>query len=99
MAGSGGAGGATNTLPCDVVAVLKAKCQTCHSNPPQNDAPVPLVSYADVQGKASQIAEFIDAQVDYMPPPGAPNLTSPERTTLLNYIGAGLPSAGAVSCP
>jgi hypothetical protein len=57
------------------------------------------VTYADIKANADQIANFIDAQVDYMPPEGAPNLTSQQRTTLLNYIGAGLPSAGAVSCP
>jgi uncharacterized membrane protein len=81
------------------VAVLKARCQTCHSDPPQNGAPVSLVSYADVKEHADQIAEFISVEVDFMPPPGAPNLTSEQRTTLSSYIAAGLPSAGSASCP
>ncbi len=58
-----------------------------------------LVSYNDVKSYSGTIANFISVESDIMPPPGAPNLTSAQRTTLLNYIAAGLPSAGNVSCP
>src|SRR5580692_10111133 len=38
-----------STLPCDVDTVLVGHCQQCHSNPPQYGAPMPLVTYADLQ--------------------------------------------------
>lgn len=33
----------------DVRFVFENVCQACHSNPPQNGAPMPLVSYEDVR--------------------------------------------------
>ena len=46
-------GGTTETtatgLPCDVDAVLKTRCQTCHSSPAQFGASAPLVTYDDLQ--------------------------------------------------
>lgn len=56
--GAGGASGEqpftcdgidTKEFPCDVFSVLNNNCQGCHSNPPQNGAPFPLVSYDDTQ--------------------------------------------------
>ena len=39
---------APSTLPCDVATVLH-KCQTCHTVPPRNGAPISLVTYEDTQ--------------------------------------------------
>lgn len=77
-AGRGGgdaAGGAPEALVpfCDALAVVRAKCQRCHSNPTQNGAPVPFVTFEDFHAfygmselqwfeRAAQVVES-----DYMP--------------------------------
>jgi len=40
---------ATGDLPCDVAAVLKAKCEPCHQTPRQFNAPFALTTYEDTQ--------------------------------------------------
>ena len=57
-----------------------------------------LVTYNDVKTYSATIASFISVENDVMPPPGAPNLTEAQRATILNYIAAGLPSAGSAGC-
>jgi hypothetical protein len=55
--GSGGAGAAaacpetprTGDFPCDVFAIIHAKCNPCHQMPPLNGAPFPELTYADTQ--------------------------------------------------
>ncbi len=42
--GAGGADATPSGLPCDVAAVLAAKCTSCHSDPPRSSAPQPLVT-------------------------------------------------------
>jgi len=46
-------GGSVDTGPvvpfCDVLTVMRAKCQRCHGNPPAHGAPVPFVTYKDTQ--------------------------------------------------
>ncbi|HTJ81886.1 MAG TPA: hypothetical protein VL400_09170 [Polyangiaceae bacterium] len=38
-----------NGLPCDVMDVLQRNCQGCHTDPPKNNAPMPLLDYDDTQ--------------------------------------------------
>lgn len=50
---TGGSGGGTNSqnptgLPCDIASTLQSYCVSCHSNPPQAGAPMPLVTYANL---------------------------------------------------
>ncbi len=52
-----GAGGSTGTttasgVPCNVRAVFQKWCLGCHTDPPMNDAPMPLVSYANLTAKS-----------------------------------------------
>jgi hypothetical protein len=45
-----GTAGATGLIPfCDALQVVRAKCQRCHTDPPQNGAPVPFLTYEDFQ--------------------------------------------------
>lgn len=94
--GSGGTSPA-GTLPCDVRAVLESRCQTCHRNPPVNLAPMSLLTWEAVHTYADAIQEKLDT--DSMPPPGAPDLSEAQLSTLLVYVSLGAPSAGNVSCP
>jgi len=59
-AGGGGAGGgsacapgpatpATGDIPCDVFEVIHRACNPCHTNPPINGAPFPILTYEDTQ--------------------------------------------------
>jgi hypothetical protein len=50
---TGGMGGNTGTvtangMPCDIQALLQTRCLGCHSDPPVNGAPMPLVSFANL---------------------------------------------------
>lgn len=55
--GSGGAGAASacppvaqvGDFPCDVFKVVHHRCNPCHQKPPLNNAPFPLLTYADTQ--------------------------------------------------
>ena len=39
---------ATGSIPADVASVLSDRCQPCHTDPPLNGAPFPLLTYEDV---------------------------------------------------
>lgn len=104
--GGSGSGGSASTstgagvegLPCDVAALLAAKCVSCHSNPPIASAPMALVSYADLVAPAKSDATKSNAEVSLarmkaaaspMPPlPGAA-ATSTEIAALEAWIAGG----------
>jgi hypothetical protein len=94
-----GAGGSTNagTLPCNIQAILKARCQTCHKSPPINRAPMALLTYEQVQAYAPLMQAAVED--DKMPPPGAADLSEAQAATLVTYLSFGAPSAGNVTCP
>jgi hypothetical protein len=96
------------TFPCEVEAVLKAKCHRCHQDPQQNGAPFPLLTWENTQvdyfGKP--IYQRMESVVssDFMPftslalnPPVEP-LTADEKATLLDWLVCAIPADGAV-CP
>lgn len=71
---SGGAGDMGPAVPfCDALTVIRAKCQRCHSNPPQHAAPVPFITYEDTQAQYyTTDQKFSDVMVtaiekDFMP--------------------------------
>jgi hypothetical protein len=52
--GNDAAGGADSGPPipfCAALTVIRAKCQRCHQDPPQNGAPAPFLTYADTQAQ------------------------------------------------
>lgn len=111
-AGSDGGCGAPSaknpTFPCEVEAVLKAKCQRCHDDPQKNGAPFPLLAWSDTQtdyfGKPVYERMFSVVSSDFMPfvslplnPPVEP-LTAAEKETLLDWLVCATPEDSAV-CP
>ncbi len=46
--GVGGASDGQITF-CAALTVIRAKCQRCHQDPPQNKAPIAFLTYADTQ--------------------------------------------------
>ena len=67
-------------IPCDVAAMLAAKCTTCHADPPVNGSLAGLVTVADLMAKAKEDPTKTEAELSLvrmqsaaapMPPAGA----------------------------
>jgi cysteine-rich repeat protein len=91
-------------LPCDVQAVVKAKCQSCHSDPPTS-APMALTTLAQFKAPAPAphadvpVWQRVEARINDasnpMPPAWMANLalTDQEKATLNAWLDAGAPGA------
>jgi uncharacterized membrane protein len=97
--------GVAGFFPCDVEAVLKAKCHTCHTSPTKNGAPFPLLEYANTQmahASGMKVFQVMKTAVEtgFMPLAGSSTgpLTADEKTTLLGWLNAGAVPA-AQRCP
>ena len=99
----------TPALPCEVEAVLKAKCQRCHQEPPLNGASFPLLTWENTQAiyfKKPIHARMLNAvTTGFMPymaleldPPVEP-LTEDEKATLIAWLSECGPPAEQTSCP
>ncbi len=76
-------------LPCDVDAVLRRRCQTCHSSPTKYGASAPLVAWDDVQKVAALVKARIHDGAKPMPPGPQPRLDAKELATLDAWIDGG----------
>lgn len=100
----GGGGGGTTApgddgdIPCDVFAVLEAKCHVCHNANHDNGAPIDLLACSrfaedDCGGLGPRhglAASYVDS--DFMPLGAAElNLTADEKATLLGWLSEGAP--------
>lgn len=95
-------GSASGKLPCDVEAVLKSNCQSCHAATPKFGAPMPLVTYADLTADAKsdaskKVYELVGERIhdDAHPMPQAPNprLDAADTAALDEWIADGAPAA------
>jgi hypothetical protein len=97
------ANGSDAELPCAIDVILRARCQECHTDPPRNGAPMPLVTYADTQQAFTLLPTYDriptwivmgDAvRSGVMPAPyGGRTFPDVERDTLLSWIAAGAAS-------
>jgi hypothetical protein len=96
---------------CDALAVLRAKCQRCHRDPPANGAPFPLLTYEDTQRPVGlkSIPAWQKMQIvvesGKMPAtflvldPPVQGLTEDERQRLLGWLAEGAEPVGGVECP
>jgi hypothetical protein len=88
-------------LPCDVLEVVRTRCQTCHADPPMFGAPMPLVDPEDFQAPAITMpgervyqrasVRIHDAR-NPMPPATSPPLTTEQIATLDAWFAAGAPA-------
>ncbi len=95
------AGDGEGELPCAIEAIVESRCRHCHSDPPVNGAPFPLVTYADTQALYDSVllgesqARFAlihyAVTVDYMPLDVAPLTPDEERQALLAWACACAP--------
>lgn len=95
---------APSGLPCDINNLLTTRCQTCHSANPQYGAPMPLVTWDDLQRPASmdptkkvyqRVQERVHSVDQPMPPGSQPRLSDQEIASLDAWIAAGAPSSDA----
>lgn len=94
--------GASSGLPCDVQALLTARCVGCHSDPPTS-GPMSLVSYADLiapsksdtsKSVAAVALERMHNASNPMPPSNP--LQEHEYAGFASWVSAGLPATGCV---
>ncbi|MCA9632404.1 MAG: hypothetical protein KC766_32345 [Myxococcales bacterium] len=112
LGGSGGGGGTGTSAgpgyPCDVYAVVQAKCLRCHGDPTENGAPFSLATWQDTQadylGNPRWQAMQNAVETDFMPAtffndsktpldPPVEGLTTAEKQTLLDWFDGGARSS------
>lgn len=99
--GGGSGGGLVGSgSGCDVQALVDARCNSCHTSPPANGAPVSFVTLASLRAPSSRDASKSNAERSVIrmqdpafPMPPSPNApASPgELATLSAWIAAGMP--------
>ncbi|HEY6561740.1 MAG TPA: hypothetical protein VI072_30935 [Polyangiaceae bacterium] len=96
--GAGGTGGAPPTggpvIPCNVLQIMANKCQTCHSNPPQYGAPMPLTTLQEVQTHRERMIARVEART--MPP--NTTLSDADRNTLVTWLRNGAQGVAPSTC-
>jgi hypothetical protein len=98
---SGGQIRVEGDLPCDVEVILANVCQYCHTSPPRNGAPFPLVTYSDTQAQIDgrPVYEYMETALAMGRMPLPPmSLTAKERATLIAWAADGGPRRATVSC-
>lgn len=89
----------SSPLPADVDAVLKRSCRSCHGDPLQNFAPMPLMDWENTQRASPgnselKVYEVIDIRIHSerfpMPPVGF-EMSDESRRVLEQWISAGAP--------
>lgn len=97
--GYGGSG--PTGLPCDVLDVVKAKCQNCHGAQPSYGSPMSLMTAADFAAPAKSnpkktvadlVSERIHDAAKPMPPPPT-TMSAVELETMDTWLGAGVPES------
>ena len=112
--GTGGTTGDAAITWCEARSVLQAKCQRRHQEPPQNGAPMALLTYEDTQAPWSIDKDVHDVmlnavQRDFMPymalndpptnlMPPVEPLTADEKATLLGWLEQGALPEGGTEC-
>jgi hypothetical protein len=102
-----GEGAGAQVLPCGVHNALATNCTTCHAASPIGGAPMPLVTYADLQKPAvtqpsMKVYQLVSKRIHDMMRPMPPTGTLPaaDMTALDTWINGGaLPGTAAdASC-
>ncbi len=117
---TGGSDGGTTTvigstpLPCDINAIVVANCQSCHSNPPQSGAPMPLVTWEDFQATTpadpdgptvpagEHVYQTVERRINdaqaLMPQPPNAPLDTADLATMDAWLNAGAPKTDGATC-
>jgi len=93
----------SQSLPCAVATVLRAKCQQCHGHPTQFTAPMSLTTWDELHAPAlehpeapalvhERVAKRIHDVLRPMPPRDQPQLSQSELSVLDIWLGVGAPT-------
>ena len=90
---------------CEVLTIMKARCQACHGAETAAGAPMPLVTYADFQANAvltpgKKVYEVTQSRMHDTRRPMPPRGVRPaaELNVIDSWVAAGAP-APATPCP
>ena len=99
--GSAGVGSGVTTgdgLPCEIAAMMRQYCVTCHASPPQGGAPQPLIAYANFTALAKSaptekvgVLSLARMQAGSMPPKPFPAPSAAEIATFNAWVDGGMP--------
>ena len=69
--------------------IITANCLSCHSDPPSNNAPMPLTTYSDVRGAVETrgLLNRINSTTNPMPPNG--RMPSSTRQVIEDWVDQG----------
>lgn len=88
-------------LPCDVQAILQARCWSCHGSPPSQGAPFPLLTQehflAPYAGSTVRERAIGALESNFMPLNGPP-LGAADKAVMFEWLDAGVPLS-SVNCP
>ena len=102
--GAAGAPGTAGTVPCAVQTVYQAHCTTCHGTTLAGNAPMPLVTYANLTASspidstatfAQRTVVRMQSTTSPMPPAPGTRATATEIQTVNSWIAAGYPTGTA----
>lgn len=92
-------------LPCELDAILKTRCQTCHGSEPKYGASAPLVTWDDLQkpgpgaSSGKKVLDLVKERIANddrpMPPSPQPRLDGKEAETVQSWISGGAKSSDA----
>jgi hypothetical protein len=95
----------TGDFPCDVYGVLRDKCYACHTDPPQNFAPFPLLTFEDTRQPHGSLTRWeamrTAIETGFMPLVGSPPLDPAEEPILVQWFAGGalpLPEGQGCEC-
>ncbi len=79
------------TYEDDVRGIIQSNCISCHANPPINNAPMSLTTYADVMNAVENrgLLGRISSSSNPMPPTG--QLPASTRKIISDWIDLGMP--------
>lgn len=95
-------------FPCDVAALVSAKCLECHGAPLKYDAPMPLLTREHFTATSTLDPSATFAQRSLvrmkqtaapMPPANAPPLTAAELAAFEQWVTGGLPGGACATDP
>jgi hypothetical protein len=101
---TGGDGGSVDQSGCNVLAVVNARCISCHGSPPSGGAPMSLNTLSALRAPSARdpsksyaeraIVRMQDG-VSPMPPPPNPGATADDVAVFQTWISAGLPACAS----
>lgn len=103
--GTADGGPVGSDIPCDVADALVANCQSCHADPAQFGATMPLTTLEHfrvpaVTDPTTSVADLVVARINDAdrPMPADSSMSAEDRETIEAWIEAGMPGEDGANC-